>query len=51
MRDGTGHLGNLGGNFIYFHGSTALVVLDLLIVEVSRSYSDTPHSVETPLDK
>jgi hypothetical protein len=28
-----------------FHGSTALVSLGLLIVEVSRSHSDTLHSV------
>ena len=27
------------------HGSTALVGLGLLIIEVSRSYSDTSHSV------
>ena len=29
----------------FFHGSTALVGLGLLIVEVSRSHSDTPHKV------
>jgi len=29
----------------FYHGSTALVGLGLLIVEVSRSHSDTPHSV------
>ena len=29
----------------YFHGSTALVGLRLLIVEVSISHADTPHSV------
>ena len=29
----------------FFRGSTALVSLCLLIVEVSRSYSDTSHSV------
>ena len=28
-----------------FHGSTVLVGLNLLTVEVSRSHSDTPHSV------
>jgi hypothetical protein len=28
-----------------FHGSTALVGLSILIVEVSRSHSDVPHSV------
>ena len=28
----------------FVHGLTALVDLDLLIVEVSRSHSDTPHS-------
>jgi hypothetical protein len=28
-----------------FHGSTALVSLGLLTVEVSRTHSDTPHSV------
>ena len=27
----------------FFHGSTALVVLGILIVEVSGSHSDTPH--------
>jgi hypothetical protein len=27
-----------------FHGSTFLVGLNLLIVEVSRSHSDTPHA-------
>jgi len=27
------------------HGSTALVVLGLLTVEVSRSHSDTPYTV------
>ena len=27
------------------HGATAFVTQDLLIVEVSRSHSDTPHSV------
>ena len=32
-------------NIFFFHGSTALVGLDLEIVEVSRSHSDTPHSV------
>jgi hypothetical protein len=32
-------------SFSFFHGSTALVGLDLLIVEASRSHSDTPHSV------
>jgi hypothetical protein len=29
----------------FFHSSTALVGLDLLTDEVSRSYSDTPHLV------
>jgi hypothetical protein len=29
----------------FFHGPTALVVLSQIIVEVSRSHSDTPHSV------
>jgi hypothetical protein len=28
-----------------FHGLTALVGLGLLIVEVSKSHRDTPHSV------
>jgi len=51
MRDRTGHLGDLSGNFICFHGSTALVVLGLLVVEVSRSHTDTPQWVETLLDK
>jgi len=32
----------------FVHGSTALVGLDLLIVEVPRSHSDTPHSVGLP---
>jgi hypothetical protein len=31
--------------FFSFHGSTALGVLGLLIVEASRSHIDTPHSV------
>jgi hypothetical protein len=31
--------------FTFFHGSTALMSLGLLTVEVSRSHSDTPHSV------
>ena len=31
--------------FLFFHGSTSLVGLGLLIVEVPRSHSDTPHSV------
>jgi hypothetical protein len=30
---------------LFFHGWAAIVGLGLLIVEVSRSYSDTPHSV------
>ena len=30
----------------FFHVSTAVVVLGLLIVEVSRSHSDTSHSVK-----
>jgi hypothetical protein len=34
----------LYGDF-FFHCSTALVCLGLLIVVASRSYSDTPHSV------
>ena len=29
----------------FFHTSTALVVLGILIVKVSRSHSDTPRSV------
>jgi len=29
----------------FYHGCTALVALGLLIVEVSRPHSDTPHSV------
>jgi len=29
----------------FFHGSTAVVVLGLLVVEVSRSHTDTPHPV------
>jgi len=29
----------------FFHGTSALVGLGLLIAEVSRSHSDTPHSV------
>jgi hypothetical protein len=33
--------------YVFFHVSTALVVLRLLIVAVSRSHSDTPHSVES----
>jgi hypothetical protein len=34
-----------GRNTVFlFHGSATLVVLGLLTVEVSRSYSDTPHS-------
>jgi len=32
-------------DFFFFCGSTALVSLDLLLVEVSRSHSDTQHSV------
>jgi hypothetical protein len=31
--------------FLYSHGSTVLVGLGFLIVEVLRSHSDTPHSV------
>jgi hypothetical protein len=31
--------------YFFFHGSTALVGLVLLIIEASRSHSDTPHSV------
>jgi hypothetical protein len=31
--------------FFFFHGSTALVDLGLLIVQVSISHSDTAHSV------
>jgi hypothetical protein len=30
---------------LFFSGSTALVGLGLLMVEVSRTHSDTPHSV------
>jgi len=30
---------------VFFRGSTALVCLGLFLVEVSRSHSDTPHSV------
>ena len=30
---------------VFFGRSTTLVGLDLLIVEISRSHSDTPHSV------
>jgi hypothetical protein len=33
-------------NTFFFHGSTAPVGQDLLIFEVSRLHSDTPHSVE-----
>ena len=29
----------------FYHGLTALLGQDLLIVEDSRSHSDTPHSV------
>jgi len=29
----------------FFHGSTAPMGLDLLSAEVSRSHTDTPHSV------
>jgi hypothetical protein len=29
----------------FFHGSTALAGLGLLLIEVSRSHSDTPHPV------
>jgi hypothetical protein len=42
------HFGLNGYIYIYIyilHGSTALVDLGLLIVGVSRSDSDTPHSV------
>ena len=35
--------------YIYIHGSTALVVLDLLIVEVSRSHSRHITIGSTPL--
>jgi hypothetical protein len=31
--------------YIFFHCSAVLLSLDLLIVHVSRSHSDTPHSV------
>jgi len=31
---------------VFFYALTALVSLDLLLAEVSRSHSDTPHSVE-----
>ena len=31
---------------MYFHGSTKLVGLGLLIVDVSRSHSGTLHSLE-----
>ena len=31
--------------YIFFRGSPALASLGLLIVEVSKSYSDTEHSV------
>jgi len=31
--------------FLIFHDLTALMGLGLLVVEVSRSHSDTPHSV------
>ena len=31
--------------FFLFYSSTALVGLDLLIAEVSRSHSDSPHSI------
>jgi hypothetical protein len=30
----------------FFYGTSALVDLGLLIAEVSRSHSDTPHSIE-----
>jgi hypothetical protein len=30
---------------VLFHGATALVEKGLLIIEASRSHSDTPHSV------
>ena len=30
---------------VFFHGSAALVCLGVFLVEVSRSQSDTPHSV------
>ena len=32
---------------IYFYGAVPLVGLGLLTLEISRSHSDTPHSVET----
>jgi hypothetical protein len=32
----------------FFYGSTSLVGQGLLIVEASRSHSDTPHSVNSP---
>jgi hypothetical protein len=34
--------------YIFLHGSTALGGLGLLFFEVSRSHSDTPHSVDSP---
>ena len=36
---------SLSYSVVFFHGSTALVGLCLVIVKVSRSHSDTPHSV------
>jgi len=38
-------------SLLYFYASTTLVGLGLLLIEVLRSHSDKPHSVEICLDE
>jgi hypothetical protein len=44
VRNSNSNNNNNNNNNIFFHGSTAVVGVGLTAVEVSRSYSDTPHS-------